>query len=359
LLPLINSGKAKINAKLAYAEAGASLGNRDDAIVLLEKSLTQSDLTQRERQQIHSVLGKLYDKSGAFDKAFENYRKSNALKQGLFDLQNHIRFIDKLISVHSKEFMASASRADTSTDLPVFIVGMPRSGTSLVEQILASHPAVFGAGELDDIRQISVALPSLLGVSSPYPECLERNNPHSLNKMVDRYVDRLREFSNNAAHITDKMPLNYLYLGLIDLLFPSARVIHIVRNPLDTCLSCYFQEFTTTNSYAYDLESLGAYYKQYERIMEHWKNVLKIRMLEVKYEELVDDQENISRQIIDFCGLDWDDRVLRFYETKRSVATPSFDQVRQPMYRNSIERWKNYERHLGPLIATIRDPRFS
>jgi hypothetical protein len=235
----------------------------------------------------------------------------------------------------------------------VFIVGMPRSGTTLVEQILASHPAVFGAGELDDIRQISAALPSLLGSANPYPECLAQAGQSSLTKIADRYLVHLRGLSSDARRITDKMPTNFLHLGLIELLFPQARVIHVIRHPLDTCVSCYFEEFTTTNSYAYDLEQMGIYYKQYERIMRHWKDVLKIRMLDVRYEELVDNQENICRQMIEFCDLEWDDRVLRFYETKRDVATPSFDQVRQPLYRKSIGRWKNYERHLGPLMRVL------
>jgi hypothetical protein len=218
---------------------------------------------------------------------------------------------------------------------------------------LASHPAVFGAGELEDIRKVSQAL-STHYQPVAYPECMNLSGFDVLAGLTAEYHAHLRSLSPVATRVTDKMPHNFLHLGLIQVLFPGARVIHVSRDPLDTCLSCYFQEFSASHSYAYDLTLLGGYYRQYERLMEHWRRVLDIPMLDVRYEDLVDDQAGTSRRMIEFCGLEWDDRVLRFHETQRNVATPSFEQVRQPMYKKSVQRWKNYEAHLAQLVAALK-----
>jgi tetratricopeptide (TPR) repeat protein len=352
LRPLVESGQAKPNAQLVFAEAEGRLDNSDNAIVMLNALLDNEKITPRERQQAHAGLAKLYDKSKLYDQAFVHFRQSNKLKQARFDPLRHENYVSRLITIYSREFFSARPASNNTTDLPVFIVGMPRSGTSLVEQILASHPAVFGAGELEDVQKITRALGQHYKPAT-YPECVTLASFDILDNYAKEYVRHLRSLNANALRITDKMPHNFLHLGLIQLLFPGARVIHISRDPLDTCLSCYFQEFTSTHSYAYDLEMLGAYYLQYERIMQHWASVLTIPILHAQYESLVENQEAESRRLLEFCSLNWDDQVLRFYETKRNVATPSFDQVRQPMYKKSMQRWKNYEAHLGPLLETL------
>lgn len=352
LRPLVQSGRANANTILVFTEAEARVGEIDLAIGMLEAMLERDSASRNERQQAHASLGNLYDKCGSYDQAFANFKQSNSLKQGRFNPLKHEAYVSRLIATYTPELLAARAGGIGSTDFPVFIVGMPRSGTSLVEQILASHPAVFGAGELDIIQKFTHVLSTRYQPVN-YPECMNLAGFDVLEGLAGDYLAQLRNLNPVASRITDKMPHNFLHLGLIQILFPGARVIHVGRAPLDTCLSCYFQEFSTSHSYAYDLTLLGEYYRQYERLMAHWRKVLGLPMLEVRYEDLVDDQEGISRRMIEFCGLEWDDRVLRFHETQRNVATPSFDQVRQPMYRKSLQRWKNYESHLGPLIAVL------
>lgn len=352
LQPLVDGGGANGNAMLVYAEAEARVGDAERATALLE-TILEGNNNPIESQKAHAILGELYDKRGEYDRAFHHYTASNRLKQGQFDPRRHEAYVGRLISTYTPELLASRLGGGSASELPVFIVGMPRSGTSLVEQILASHPAVFGAGELSDIQKITHAL-SARYQPVRYPECMGLAGFDVLKPLADGYLAGLRSLDADAARVTDKMPHNFLHLGLIQMLFPKARVIHIRRDPLDTCLSCYFQEFSASHSYAYDLTQLGEYYRQYERLMARWDEVLDLPVLHIRYEDLVDDQEGVTRRMVEFCGLEWDERVLRFHETRRNVATPSFDQVRQPMYRKSLQRWKNYEAHLAPLVAALK-----
>ena len=249
--------------------------------------------------------------------------------------------------------MARLPRARVHSDRPVFIVGMVRSGTTLVEQILSSHPDVYGAGELPDITEITRALPGFLGTGDRYPECLPKLTPEAADVMARRYLDRLTQIAPKARRVTDKLPGNFMYLGLIEFLFPGARIIHCMRDPVDTCLSAYFQDFSNNHPYAYDLSNLGAFYRGYLKLMAHWRKVIHLPLLEIKYEDLISDQERVTRSLVEFCGLEWDNRCLQFHETKRFVGTASHDQVNRPLYRESIQRWKNYERHLEPLLAAL------
>jgi hypothetical protein len=232
---------------------------------------------------------------------------------------------------------------------------MPRSGTSLVEQIIDSHPQAFGAGELGTMGNISARVQAQLRTIIPYPDCIKYAKPQPLNSLGQIYLDYINGLTTtiNPIRITDKMPGNFQHLGLISLLFPNARIIHTRRNPLDTCLSIYFQNFAGYHGYSYDLGNLGFYYREYERLMAHWHQVVDIPILDVQYEELIDDQEAITRQIIEFCGLEWDDASLRFHENTRLVNTASNQQVRQPLYRGSVARYKRYDAHLGPLKEAL------
>jgi hypothetical protein len=231
---------------------------------------------------------------------------------------------------------------------------MMRSGTSLVEQILASHPRVFGAGELPDVGLLLKELPQRLGTAQEYPECASLLDAPISRSLAEKYLAKLRHLGGQAARVVDKMPFNYLRLGLIAALFPVAKIIHCRRDPLDTCLSCYFQNFSGSHPYTFDLSDLGYYYREYQRLSAHWTNVLPLKVFDLNYESLTADLENESRRLLDFCGLDWDDRCLRFNETQRVVRTSSVLQVRQPIYRNSIGKWKQYEAHLQPLIEALR-----
>ncbi|MGB5260828.1 MAG: sulfotransferase, partial [Gammaproteobacteria bacterium] len=225
--------------------------------------------------------------------------------------------------------------------------------TTLTEQILSSHPDIYGAGELPIIPKIIKNLPSILGGS--YPENLNRLTKNILDTLCDDYHYEIEKLDEHATIVVDKSLVNFLYLGLISLMLPEARIIHCVRDPRDTCLSIYFQNFDESHNYATRLENLGHYYREYKRIMQHWKSLLDMPFLEVHYEDMVNNQESMSRKLIDFVGLDWDERVLRFYDSRRSVVTASYDQVRQKIYTKSTRRWKNYEAHIQPLVTALGD----
>jgi len=354
--PYLEENKEDGNIALAFASLCRHLGRCEEAISRMERLLAGGGpvVDVYTRIMVHFALGRLLDAAGKYDLAFDHYRQGNELSGRHFDIQEHLRRIEALMDVYTASFMAKAPRARHGSRLPVFIVGMPRSGTTLVEQILASHPAVFGAGELDEIYRIIVDLPDILDSSLPYPQCIQAMAQTDADHIAKRYLDHISSLAPpDVQRITNKMPANFQHLGLITLLFPEARIIHCVRDPLDTCLSCYFQQFAEGQFFTHDLGTLGAYYRQYLRLMNHWRKVLTVPMMEVRYEELVADQEGVSRKIVAHCGLKWDERCLRFHETQRVVATASYDQVRQPLYSRSVGRWQHYERHLEPLRRAL------
>jgi len=322
----------------------------DEAIALAERLFARGTLNEGMKRTLHHGLGKLYDKLGRYDEAFRHFEQGNALTHVAYDGAVYTDQVDSLIAAFCREAMANMARGSNLSQRPVFIVGMPRSGTSLVEQILASHPMVFGAGELNLIPSLVRSLPATL-----YPQCMESVTQETLDRLATQYLGRLREINPDADRVTDKMPGNFFHLGLIAIMLPGARVIHCMRDSLDTCLSIYFQVFNYSHSYATDLAHIGAYYKEYRRMMAHWQSVLDVPIFDVRYEELVADQERVSRELVAFCGLEWDARCLQFHTSERVVATASFDQVRKPVYRSSVRRWKNYERHLGPLLEALGD----
>ena len=345
-------------AVMTFARLCRPLHLYDEGISHLESYIKRNEqhMENSARAAIHFELGHLYDAKRAYDVAFPHFERGNELlKQAthIFDPQKFKQEIDVLIRTFSSDFMKTAPRASTTSQRPVFILGMPRSGTSLVELILASHPLVSGGGELSEMEDIAWDMPAMLEGRVPYPACLANVTNNHLDQMAARYLNRITSISSDAPHVTDKMPNNFLHLGLINLLFPEAHVIHCVRDPLDTCLSCYFQDFGDRLTFSQDLTVLGAYYRQYERLMAHWSNVLDIAIMKVEYESLVRDQEGISRQLVEFCGLEWDKRCLRYYDEKLVMLTASHDQVRQPIYNKSVSRWHNYESFIGPLINAL------
>jgi hypothetical protein len=255
------------------------------------------------------------------------------------------------MSSFGRQFLHRAYAFGTESETPVFIVGMPRSGTTLVEQILASHPDTFGAGETRNIQR----LVSQFGRPGEYPECVARLDVNVARRLADEYVLELHRRSGGKARVTDKLPGNFHHLGLIATLFPRAQIIHCQRDPRDTCWSCYFHNFQEV-TYNCDLETLGGYYREYERLMSHWKACLPVPIFEVHYEQLVEEPERIIRELIAFCGLKWNDDCLRFHETRRPVRTASNLQVRQPVYQHAVGRWRNYTRHLGTLLTALGLP---
>ncbi|MCH7539691.1 MAG: tetratricopeptide repeat protein [Proteobacteria bacterium] len=354
---------------LALMAPAKNAGTSAQEIERIEAILERADVPAEERAHLHFALAETHHNQGAYDKAFTHYRLANELKaktlahhrlaNGLkgrelkFDAEGFSAYVDRLIATFGHAFFEQKRAVGSDSELPVFIVGMARSGTTLVEQIIASHGQAFGAGERDDIDRIVKALPAALGTDTPYPGCAALIDRDSAHRLVKDYLARLRGLSAKALRITDKMPNNFLRLGMIALLLPKARIIHCRRDPLDTCLSCYFQNFTRPISYAHDLESLGLYHRQYERLMDHWRGVLKVPMIELWYEDLVADQEGVTRRIVDFLGLEWNDACLAFHKHDRPIDTASFWQARQPVYRSSVGRWRHYEKYLDPLKQAL------
>jgi tetratricopeptide (TPR) repeat protein len=321
--------------------------------------LGRDTLRPRDRINLHFALARVHDRRGEYDEAFRHCDQGNAHKRDLlrrqgnaFQPEVHAQLVDRLMAAFSPAHFDRTRSFGSARELLVFIVGMPRSGTSLVEQILASHPAVFGAGEIRALRNFVTELPAALSISAEYPECLAGLDRATAAILAERYVDGLRRLGGEKVRVTDKTPANFHHLGLIATLLRGARIIHCRRDPRDVCWSCYFQNFREV-PFACDLGLLGAYYREYDRLMAHWKKVLPIPILDVGYEELVVDPNRISRTILTHCGLPWDDACARFHETQRLVRTASNLQVRQPVYRKSVGYWKNYAAHLQPLFEAL------
>ncbi len=344
-------------ASLAGLATAGHVALSEQELHHMKQLADRESLVLEDRCRLHFALARWFDKAGSYDEAFEHCRRGNTMRKELnrrrgvvFDPEAHRRLVDRLIAVYSPEFFRRTRSFGLDKELPVFIVGMPRSGTTLAEQILASHPLVHGAGELRAVDTTIHALQRALGKPpGSYPEPLDRLDAPTARALAEDHLKRLTQRSGSAVRVIDKQPFNFLHLGLIATLFPKARIIHCQRDALDTCLSCYFQGLGGPQAFTPDLQHLGQYVREYERLMDHWRRVLPVPLFELRYEELTTDQEAVTRHMVEFCGLAWDDRCLRFHETQRAILTPSTLQVRQPMYRGSVGRWKRYEKHLGPL----------
>ncbi|MBV8538494.1 MAG: sulfotransferase, partial [Alphaproteobacteria bacterium] len=305
------------------------------------------------RSDLHFALGKALGDVGDYAGSFRHLIDGNALKRRgvAYNEAAVLEFLKSLALVFTREMIAGRQGRGNPSQLPVFIVGMPRSGTTLIEQILASHPQVFGGGELSAFSDVMATFTGL-------DEALAGADPvaadAALRDVGTRYVDAVKPLAPGALRITDKMPANFRLAGLIHLALPNARIIHARRNPIDTCLSCFGRAFTGDQPFTYDLAELGRYYRAYDGLMAHWRSVLPERnFLEVTYEEVVGDLEGQARRIVAHCGLDWDEACLQFHRTERLVRTASATQVRQPIYKTSVGRWRAYGELLRPLLTAL------
>jgi tetratricopeptide (TPR) repeat protein len=328
----------------------------------IRKLLAEGRLGIFDHSALQFALAFVADKLGNYDEAFLHYRQGNEAKQQAFqqfgtafDIDKHRQFIDERIEAYTPELLRQVASFGHTSEVPVFIVGVPRSGTSLVNHILSAHPQATAPGEFLDIPNMVAELPRTVGRSGKLSELLPRLNREMVQSLAERYLSRLAQLGGTAVRITDKLPENYFHLGFISVLFPQARIIHCRRNPLDNCLSCYMHNFSHLRFIA-SLESLGLYYREYERIMAHWQRVLPIRIYEVQYEDLIARQEIVSRELIAFCGLPWNDSCLAFHRNPRAVHTASRMQVRQPIYRSSVNRWRKYSSYLAPLLKALGEP---
>jgi tetratricopeptide (TPR) repeat protein len=351
--PLFETMKENFQVALAYADLCHVDKECRRVIHRLESLLGSGRVPQQGAVGICFKLGKLYDRQGEYDKAFACYQRGNDLKKGPYDVEENNAVTNALIKVYNKERLVALPKANHDDTRPVFIVGMPRSGSSLIEQILASHPDVCGGGELIDMTELMFEVhKGSLDIDRVIQET-EQLSVEGLNRLAAKYSAAITARSSGEKFVTDKMPSNFLRLGFISLLFPRARIIHSRRDPFDTCLSCYFSNFSTYHPYTNDFDRLGNFFKNYQRLMQHWHEVLPLPILDVDYEKVVSDQEGETRRMLDFLGLDWDDRCLQFYKSNRVTVTASSAQVQKPIYQGSVARWKYYEKFLEPLKAAL------
>ncbi len=340
-----------------FAEARrhlARLRPAEDQLREIESLLSDVTLAEEQAMHLHFALGEIHRSAGRHEPAFEHFARANALARaaGDHDPGRVSRRVDALIAEFTAEGLGRFSGAGSASELPVFVVGMPRSGTTLVEQIIASHPRAAGAGELSEIEQIERALS---GNATPAAGGgLSGLTASSLSLAADDYLARLRSVSADATRIADKAVDNFLRVGLIRLLFPRARIVHCRRNAMDTCVSAFFTHFVRGQHFSRDLEHLAHYYIDYTRAMAHWESLFPGDILHVDYEDLVSDQEATSRRLIGHLGLDWDPACLDYHRTERAVRTASSAQVRRPIYAESVNRWRHYARQLAPLAETLR-----
>jgi len=326
------------------------MSNEDSAWLAGVQPLLAKPLPLAEQINLRYALGKYYDDIGQYEHAFGHYSEANELSKRYgagYDRRKLTQRVSQIIGGFDADFLRRCHAHACDADTGVFIIGMPRSGTTLSEQILASHPAVFGAGEVRFWDKPFTELQKA-GLGS---EAAARLVP----RIAGDYLERVTALSGSAARVIDKMPANFLYAGLIHAAFPRARIIHMQRHPLDTCLSIYFQNFFTMGAYAKnDLADLAHYYREYQRVTAHWRAVLPAAtLLEVPYEALIADQEGWTRRMLEFVGLPWDPRCLDFHQTERAIITPSRWQVRQKISAAAVGRWRNYEKHLAPLVPLL------
>jgi len=339
--------------KFLTALEGENVSQTD--ILQMEDLISSATVSHKERVHLSYALGRAHEKTEDYNRAFEYFKKGAELKRSStsYNIHEDELLIERIIKTMTADLLRGKSGAGNMSDLPIFILGMPRSGTTLVEQILASHSQVFGADELSEMALAINTTREEYDLQEVYPEIVGDMSAEMLSRSGEAYVDALQKIAPGSPRVTDKMPSNFIYIGLIHLILPNAKIIHCRRNPIDTCLGCYKVEFIEKLDYTYDLESLGRYYRAYDRLMTHWHDLLPGKIYDLSYEALVANQEDQTRKLLEFCNLPWEDNCLSFQDTKRTVRTASSSQVRKPIYKSALGRWKKYASHLGPLLQAL------
>ncbi|MCF8474071.1 MAG: sulfotransferase [Emcibacter sp.] len=359
----IEAYRASINISPNIGEAYWSLANlktfqfTDEDVEKMRAHVTKEGGDPDDQSHLAFALGKAYEDRKDFDKAFHFYKRGNAIRriQHPYDPTLNIYDTVRQIKCCDASFFESRMGYGTQAPDPIFIVGLPRAGSTLLEQILASHSCVEGTAELIDIIAMSRELGGKKSArtASEYPEILAELTADDFRELGERYLETTRVQRSNTPFFIDKMPNNFQHIGLIHLILPNAKIIDARRHPMGGCFSGFKQLFARGQTFTYDLADIGHYYRDYVKLMDHWDAVLPGRVLRVQYEEMVADTENQIRRLLDYCGLEFEESCLRFYETERAVRTPSSEQVRQPIYNKGIEQWRNFEAHLDPLKEAL------
>lgn len=329
----------------------------DADLATIDTELESTELTEEQRTHLEFAVGRCREVRHEYGESFEHFARGNALRRAAvpYSLARDEQVFDNIQRVFDEAFFDRWSTIGSDDTTPIFIVGMPRSGTTLAEQILASHGDVFGAGELVTLYK-ALATRFTLQHGLDYSSAVETATADDLKTVARKYLDSIRALNREAGRITDKLPTNFLNLGLISVLFPKATIIHCRRDPRDTCYSIYKHYFSARgHDYAYDLKELGTYYNLYQKLMNHWASVLPIPVHEFDYESVVADTEKSAKALVNACDLQWDPACLEFHKTRRPVATISADQVRRPIYSDSVGAWRRHEEKLAPLLSILVD----
>jgi len=353
----INSYKDAINYDENFGEAYWSLANlktykfNTREIDQMEKRVDLPEVPEREKVHFLFSLGKAFEDAGNYDKSFNYYKKGNDLNRGrtTYDPKAIEALSDRLKLFFTKDKFEEYKSSGCNSGAPIFIVGLPRSGSTLVEQILASHSKVEGTMELPNIMNIARKLGNSSKDRTAYPEIIETLQDSDLTLLGQAFVDETEFLRTGKPHFIDKMPNNFSHIGLLKLILPNAKVIDARRNPMDTCFSCYKQLFARGQAFTYDLSEIARYYVNYVNLMDHWNKVLPGYVFKIQHEALLQDQEGITRDLLEFCELDFESSTLEFYKTERAVKTASSEQVRQPINTKGLNQWKNFESHLNDL----------
>lgn len=350
--------------KLQSGDIGALLGlveierlqPGDAGIADFETILESATLDRDMTAKLHQLLARLLEKEGRFDEAFTHFKGSADISANVnrFDIDGYLAQSRALMETFDGELAERLSSLGSQSRRPIFVTGMPRSGTTLVEQIVASHPRVSGGGEMEILKALVGDFEARERGGSPFPQWASGLDAGDIAGLAERYLDTARRKAPDGDRVTDKSISTFRHLGLAAILFPKARFIHCMRDPLDTCLSCYVQGFNRPAlAYTYDLDYLGRVYRDYLGLMAHWREALPVEILDVRYEDVIADQEAQSRRIIAHCGLEWDDACLSYHKNERAVHTASLWQVRQPIYTSSVGKWRRYEAQLAPLREAL------
>ena len=353
----INSYKDAINYDENFGEAYWSLANlktykfNTREIDQMEKRVDLPEVPEREKVHFLFSLGKAFEDAGNYDKSFNYYKKGNDLNRGrtTYDPKAIEALSDRLKLFFTKDKFEEYKSSGCNSGAPIFIVGLPRSGSTLVEQILASHSKVEGTMELPNIMNIARKLGNSSKDRTAYPEIIETLQDSDLTLLGQAFVNETEFLRTGKPHFIDKMPNNFSHIGLLKLILPNAKVIDARRNPMDTCFSCYKQLFARGQAFTYDLSEIARYYVNYVSLMDHWNKVLPGYVFKIQHEALLQDQEGITRDLLEFCELDFESSTLEFYKTERAVKTASSEQVRQPINTKGLNQWKNFESHLNDL----------
>jgi tetratricopeptide (TPR) repeat protein len=345
----------------AFGEAYWSLANlktfrfTDEELATMEENVDNDRLLEETKVCFNFALGKAYEDRGEYDRAFSYIDRGNAMRrvnENYDPVQTEV-IHDRIIDTFCAEFMTEKGGHGDPDPSPIFIVGLPRSGSTLIEQILASHSQVEGTHELADLPRVIRSINQENPGGKLYPEAFQQFDAEKFRVLGKQYLDATQRHRSGAPRFTDKMPNNFPSVGMIQLLLPNAKIVNARRHPLDSCMGSYKQLFFKGQAFSYDLVEIGEYYIEYQRLMDYWHDILPGRVLDVQYEQMVGDQENQTRRLLEYCELPWEDNCLRFYENKRAVNTASSEQVRQPIYSKSLNSWRRYEVGLAPLIEVL------